>query len=194
MLEIGLITGMLVLITLIIVLIWLDRDGIALNMKLKFSKGHVMTIVIGKDKRIYLNAVKVGGKSTETNEIRINNNPYTFDPSRIYLYKDKPILIYYEGVTMPLMIDTQNKLGYGKLTPELLNQIIVTARQSGAIPKKETGMEMFKTIATFGAFFGVIVVGYLVYQLGGNVDKLTPALNTMYEGIKTLLNSTMLRP
>jgi hypothetical protein len=151
-------------------------------------------LLIGKDKRVYLDALKIGGKTSETNQIKINGNPYTFDPSKIYLYGNKPLLAYYEGITMPLMVDTEHKLGYGKLTPELLNQIIITARQSGAIPKKADNMEMFKTIAIFGAFAGSVVACYLLYTMGGTVDKIGPMLNTIYETVRNFAYNGTITP
>lgn len=194
MLEVGLISTIVLLIGFIIMLVWLDKDGIGLNIKLKILKGYVMTLVIGKDRRVYLDAVKVGGKSKQTCQIEINGNPYTFDPSKIYLYGNKPLLAYYEGVTMPLMIDTEKNLGYGKLTPELLNQIIITARQSGAIPQKQDSMELLKTLAIFGACAGSIGACYLIYTTSGNVDKIIPALNSIYETIKTFAVNTTIHP
>ena len=187
-----------VLMTVIIVILWVGSDALSLNFKIRFRRGFIMTIVHGKDRRISLDAVKVAGKETETQNIEINKNPYMFDPSKIELYKRVPVLEYYEGVPTPLQVekgkDGKVNLGYGKLTPELLNTLIIIARQSGIMPKKEDILETLKTVAIFGACAGAIAGAYLIYNASGNLDKVAGTIGQIWTGVQAigthLLNTT----
>jgi hypothetical protein len=98
--------------------------------------------------------------------------------------------MYYEGITEPIDVDTKKNLGYGKLTPEVLSNMIITARQSGQMPNKpDDKMELIKTLAIFVAAGAGIAAVMLIMGLNGSMDKLTASMGEMAKGLADMIAS-----
>ena len=181
----------LVLFVVIIIFIVLDKDGILVALKLRLLRGQAAILILGKDKRIYLDAAKISGKKEGTEIANVNGLDYSLNPQKIRLYKNKPAYMYYEGITEPLDIDTKKELGYGKMTPEVLSNMLITARQSGQLPaKKDDKLEMLKTLAVFVAAGASIAAVVMILGVSGSLNKLTAGVGEMAKGLAQLMVSS----
>ena len=188
-LTVSLICTNLIFVTFILILLFLDKEGINVALKLRFLRGYVGVIILGKDKRIYFDAVKISAKEKDTELITVRKFPYVFDYDKIQLYKNRPFMLYKEGVAQALEIKGKDTLGYGNLTPELLTNIILIARASGQIPKEmDKRMEDLQRIAIFvGALASVGAVLFLVFFLKPDIEKILTGLGGLATSIAGMI-------
>lgn len=187
-LAIGLILSNFVFVLIIFLMLMLDKEGLGVALKLRFMRGYVGVIMIGKDKRIYFEAVKISSKETDTELITVRKLPYVFDYDKIMLFKNRPFLLYKEGVAQPLEIKGKDTLGYGNLTPELFTNIIAIARASGQIPKAfDMQMESLQRIAIFvGAFASIGAVICIFFMIKPDITNILTGLNGIGQAITNL--------
>lgn len=184
MLVISLITSNVIIAIFMVLLFAIDKDGIINMLRLKLNKGSSLIMVLGKDKKLYMTTSKIAGKKTETTQVTVNGLPYTINKDRIIYYNTHPVLIYDEGISEPLKVDS-GEMTYGKLTPELLSQMIVMARQSGRLPKTENmeKMQLILLIASAGASAFACA---MIFQMFTEVGNLTTLGQNILGIVKTL--------
>lgn len=188
-LTISLIVSNIMFITFILIIMFLDKEGIGVALKLRFMRGYVGIMILGKDKRLYLDAVKISSKDKDTELIEVRKFPYVFDYDKILLFKNKPFLIYKEGGAQPLEIKGKGDLGYGNLTPELLTNIIAIARASGQIPKEiDKRMEDLERIAIFvGALASVGAIICVMFFIKPEIEKILPVLSEIATSVASIV-------
>jgi hypothetical protein len=164
----NLVTGILLVLAFVF-----DKDGIFNMIKLRFQKGSGLIIVMGKDRKLYMTTAKMSGKKSETEQIDINGLPYNLNRKKIIFYKTHPVLIYDEGVSEPLSVSS-GELSYGKVTPELLSQMIILARQSGKMPH---GQDKHQQLMFYLAIGTMIASGLSVWFLFNQGDQITAIKN-----------------
>lgn len=182
-----------IFIIFILLMLVLDKEGISVALKLRFLRGYVGIMILGKDKRLYVDAVKISSKDKDTELIEVRKFPYVFDYDKILLFKNKPFLIYKEGGAQPLVIKGKGDLGYGNLTPELLTNIIAIARASGQIPKEfDKRMEDLERLAIFiGALASAGAVIYMIFFISPNFEKILTALGGLATTIGSMATSVV---
>jgi hypothetical protein len=175
------ILGYAIMSVIIIVLFWLDRDGLINAVKVRFGKGQVYTIMFGSDRRIYLGAKQFSRKSQDTATTDIDGMPYTMNSKKLWFYNRQPALTFEEGVSEPIDISGGQVQSSG-LTPELFKQAIIVARQSGKMPIAEN-LQKWQFYLTIGACVGSCICAYMVYKLTGNFESFTKNLTPILQGI-----------
>jgi len=159
-------------------------DWIVIRMKLRFQKGSALILFFGKDNKLYFTTAKISGKKAETGQLEINGLPYTINRKKIIYHKSCPVLIFDEGVSEPLSANS-GELNYGKMTPELLSQMLAMARQSGRLPSGSEKREQLMFYMAIGTIIGVGICCYLVFTMS---DKVT-AIQNLSKGIADALNT-----
>ena len=154
-----------------ILLFIIDKDGIINNLKLKMQKGTALIMVVGKDKKLYMSTSKIAGKKTETSQVNINGLPYSINKDRIIYYNTHPVLLYDEGVSEPLQVSS-GEMSYGKMTPELLSQMIVMARQSGRLPDQQN-MEKLTMMLMIASVCASAFACVMLFQLFTEIGTLS---------------------
>lgn len=167
---------------------WVNLDGILNMLRLKLQSGRCLIFIIGKDKKLYQTTARISGKRTETEQIDINGLPYTLNRAKIIFYKTFPVLIFDEGVSEPCAVNS-GELNYGKLTPELLSQMLAMARQSGRLPNgnKQEQLMFYMAIAS------VIGIGLTLWFVFNMSDSMTVVRNTT-NAIATAVNTLISTP
>jgi hypothetical protein len=175
------ILGYAIMGVIIVIMFWLDRDGLLNSIKVRFGKGQVYTLMFGSDRRLYLGAKQFSRKSQDTATTDIDGMPYTMNSKKLWFYNRQPALIFNEGVSEPIDISSGQVQSSG-LTSELFKQAIIVARQSGRMPQTEN-MAKWQFYLTIGACAGSVICAYMVYKLTGNFDTFTKNLTPILQGI-----------
>ena len=170
---------------LLVLSLFLDFQGIANMLRLKIQKGTGMAIIFGKDGKLYFHVTKFSGKKTETEQIDVGGLPYNLNRKKIRYHKSHPVLVFDEGVSEPLDVQS-GELSYGKVTPELLSQMIVLARQSGKMPQGEDRNAKIMFFATIGSAILSAVAVYFLFNMGSNFESLEQIGRATLEAIKTI--------
>lgn len=175
------ILGYAIMSVIIIIMFWLDRDGLINSIKVRFGKGQIYTLMFGTDRRIYLGCKQFARKSHETATTEIDGMPYTMNKKKLWFYNKQPALVFEEGISEPIDVQGGQVQSSG-LTPELFKQAIIVARQSGKMPQTEN-MVKWQFYLTIGACAGSIICAYMVYKLTGNFESFTKNLTPILQGI-----------
>jgi len=183
------ILGYVVMGIIMFLLFWLDKDGIISAVKVKFGKGYIYTLMFGSDKRLYLGAKQFARKSHDTTTTEIDGMPYVMNKKKLRQYNGQPALIFEEGISDPLEIESGNVKSDG-LTPELFKQAIIVARQSGKMPQAEN-LQKWQFYLTIGACAGSFICAYMVYQLQGSLDGLTPIMQGIADALNKVLGAVV---
>lgn len=174
----NLVTGVLLVLAFIV-----DKDGIMNMIKLKLQKGRGLIFVLGKDKKLYMVTAKMSGKRSETEQIEINGLPYNLNKKKIIFYHTHPVLMYDEGVSEPLSVSS-GELSYGKVTPELLSQMIILARQSGRTPGGKNKHEQLMFYLTIASAIASGICVWFLLQQGDQLVKLWDLGNAVLTAVK----------
>ena len=180
LISINLVTGVLLMLAL-----WIDRDGIFRMLKLKLKKGSGLILIFGKDGKLYFETAKFSGKKRETEQVEVNGLPYNLNKRKMKYYKTYPILVFDEGVSEPLEISS-GELNYGKVTPELLSQMIVLARQSGKMPQSNDKREQLLFYATIGSAIASATAVFLIFNMTNDFQTLTNIAQATLEAVKSI--------
>jgi hypothetical protein len=174
----NLMTGIFLAMALIV-----DKDGIFNMLKMKLQKGRGLIFVLGRDKKLYIVTAKMSGKRSETEQIDINGLPYNLNKKKIVFYHTHPVLMYDEGVSEPLSVSS-GELTYGKVTPELLSQMILLARQSGKMPGKDNKQQQLMFYLTIASAIASGVAVWFLLQQGDQLTKLGDIGNAILTAVK----------
>jgi len=180
LISINLVTGVLLGLAL-----FLDRDGIFRMLKLRLKKGSGMVLIFGKDGKLYFETAKFSGKKSDTESIEVNGLPYNLNKKKIRYYRTYPILVYDEGVSEPLDISSGD-LNYGKVTPELLSQMIILARRSGQMPKEQNQREQLIFYATIGSAIASATAVFLIFNMSNDFQTLKNIAQATLEAVKVM--------
>jgi hypothetical protein len=173
----NLVTGILLGLALFV-----DRVGIFNMLKLKIKKGYGLIILIGKDKKLYETTAQFSGKTSETDQITINGLPYNLNRKKIIFKKTHPVLIYDEGISEPLSI-TSGELSYGKMTPELLSQMLVLARQSGKMPQGANKNQQIMFYLSIGTMIASGLALWFLFNQGNQLTSITDLGNAILTAV-----------
>jgi len=175
----------IVTFTFLLLAVWLDKEGIINQLKLKLQKGSGLIIIIGKDKKLYMTVSKIAGKKSDTEQIEVNGLPYTLNKNKIIFHKTSPCLMYDEGVSEPLSV-VSGELNYGKLTPELLSQMLAMARQSGRLPQAQDKREQLMFFLTIGSMLASATAVFLIFNMDTSLQNISQVGKATLEAVKTL--------
>jgi len=182
---ISLITTIMILAVFCIIILWLGKEQIINQLKIRFKKGMVHVIILGSDKRVYFDVKQFSGKEKETTTTEINGLPYNMNKKKIRFFRNAPCLLFEEGNSEPLEVDSGSFENTG-LTPELFKQAIIVARQSGKLPM-DSKKEQLQFYLMLGACIGGCVSAYLTFRMTGTVDGMKPILEAMANSIAQLV-------
>jgi len=183
-LLIGLISANLVTGILLVLAFAVDKDGIFNMLRLKIKKGYGLIYIIGKDKKLYTTIAKISGKKSETDQININGLPYNLNRKKIIFFQTHPVLFYDEGVSEPLSVNS-GELSYGKVTPELLSQMIILARQSGIKPGGLDKQQQIMFYLTIGSAIASGICVWFLFNQGETLTTLQNIGNSILTAVQT---------
>lgn len=178
-------TTNVVLIGVIAIMFLIDKDGLINMLKLRIKKGSALILLIGKDKKLYMTTAQISGKKEDTEQLVINKLPYMLDKQKIMYYRTFPMLLYDEGVTEPIKIESGTTAS-GKMTPEMLNQLLATARRSGQSPTTEN-REKLMFFLTIGACAGACICCAMLFQHMTDFGTLKQTATAILKSVRILL-------
>lgn len=166
MLLVSLISLIVVMMGIMIIFLWVDKEGIINGLRTKMLKGYSEMFIINKDNTIEVKTIRTSGKANQKNTFKVGSYEYKIDPKRMFYHNRNPAWIYKDGDVEP--IDPANIQQLEGLDGELIAGLVEKARLTAQAPigKVDTKEQLMFVLAMVSAGASVTAVLFLVKIMG----------------------------